>query len=86
MYSPHTRPKYFEKIYSKQNYQNIFYKNYNEKYLNSVKYIKNYIHNDAIFLDYGCGSGYFMKALDSYGYKSVGIDYDKNYFRSKERF
>ena len=68
----------FQKIYSKKNYHNIFYKSYNKKkYLNSVKYIKNYIHKDALFLDYGCGSGYFMKALDTYGYKSVGIDYDK---------
>tara|TARA_Y100000768_G_scaffold372221_1_gene339693 strand:- start:194 stop:1066 length:873 start_codon:yes stop_codon:yes gene_type:complete len=67
-----------EKIYSKNNYHNIFYKDYNKKkYLNSVKYINKYIKKNSTFLDYGCGSGYFINALKDYGYKAVGVDYDK---------
>ena len=52
-----------------------------------VKSFYQYLNNDPICVDYGCGTGGLVKALVSVGIKTIGIDYNQKSINNiKEKY
>jgi len=66
-------------MYSKSDYHDHFYKtNNNSNYTDSVTLLKKYLTQGSYVLDYGCGTGGFLKALGDSGYLPFGVDIDND--------
>ena len=77
----HPRPDKLtlKKIYNKDTYHNKFYSTEDhEKYSISVLYLEKFIKKNLVILDYGCGAGYFLKALEKKNYKVMGVDFEED--------
>lgn len=60
--------------YEKERSPEIFQKNY-------LPWIKKYAFGRNTFLDFGCGSGNFIKALQSEGFKAEGVEFSREAFQ-----
>ncbi len=70
--------KTFEKMYNKDTYHDKHYENCNvEQYDKSANILKKHLKPGSIVLDYGCGSGCFMKSIIKADLKTVGVEFDK---------
>lgn len=67
----------FAKMYSKSTYhdQHYFDKDSGE-YADSVLLLGKFLDRGALVLDYGCGTGDFLKALSASGFSSYGVEFD----------
>jgi len=71
---------FIKKIYSKDtaNYQKNYQKNYNLRvkkiYNPKVKFLKRVIKKKIQILDFGCGAGHFLKALEMNRISGTGFD------------
>ena len=71
---------FIKKIYSKDiaNYQKNYKKNYNFRvkkiYNSKVKFLKKVIKKKIQILDFGCGAGHFLKALEMNRISGTGFD------------
>ena len=71
--------KIFACMYEKKTYHDNFYDNVEvDKYLELVAFLKQYIASDAKILDYGCGTGNFLKALSLEGIDAYGVEFDSD--------
>ena len=69
----------FEKIYQNDNYHEEHYVEVDlSEYEASVGLLSKYISNDdAKVLDYGCGYGHFLKALQKNKFQAEGLEFDQ---------
>lgn len=69
----------FERMYDKKFYHDCHYDNINNAaYKKAVCLLKKYIPESALVLDYGCGTGEFLKALALEGFIPFGVEFDKS--------
>ena len=72
-------------VWTDKNLKNFwdYYSDKEEEYFTEVfgdvivKSFNQYLNNDLICVDYGCGTGGLVKALVSVGIKTIGIDYNQ---------
>ena len=68
----------FSLIYAKSDYHDQFYSHINDsQYTESVQLLCKYIKSSASILDFGCGTGYFLKECKSHGLLPFGVEFDK---------
>ena len=72
----------FLNMYAKLVYHNIHLehvvKSEHFGYIESVKLLKQYIEPGVTVLDYGCGTGIFLRELASNGFVPVGVEFDQD--------
>ena len=69
----------FRSIYAKAEYHDKYYNQQSTgDYNNSVQLLKKYIKPDSFVMDYGCGTGIFLKMLAIEGFIPFGVEYDKD--------
>jgi glycosyltransferase involved in cell wall biosynthesis/2-polyprenyl-3-methyl-5-hydroxy-6-metoxy-1,4-benzoquinol methylase len=69
----------FAKIYAKADYHDCFYDLAGgDEYLASAQMLKQYLPVGAHVLDYGCGVGSFLQALNSAGFLPFGVEFNKD--------
>ena len=86
--SPNPNSKDLNKMYDNNNYHKEFYTHpeHNE-YEASAIYLKKYIKNNSIILDYGCGYGHLIKKI-SKKHTSYGVEYNSevvNFLKRKNK-
>ena len=73
---PYPNKKDLEKLYDNKSYHEKFYSNLEtNEYKLSAKFLNNYCKKKIRLLDFGCGSGHFIKEIQN-RYKCFGVDYD----------
>lgn len=66
-------------MYAKSDYHDCHYEGKeNVSYTNSASLLKQYVHEGAVVLDYGCGTGAFLKALGAEGLAPFGVEFDQD--------
>ncbi len=69
----------FKKMYAKDKYHDNHYAVLDmDSYRKSVQLLKKFVSKDALILDYGCGSGGFIKALKEQGLSPFGVEFDSS--------
>jgi len=69
----------FKKMYAKTGYHDCFYQDVDgREYASSAQLLKQYLPVGASVLDYGCGVGGFLQALDAAGFVPFGVEFDKD--------
>lgn len=78
----------FEKMYAKGNYHDHYYEGQsdNTAYIDSAQKLKPYLSEGALVLDYGCGLGWFLKAVKSLGYGAFGVEFDRDAARKAAEY
>jgi len=73
----------FSRMYAKADYHDRYYDcKENQFYTESVDLLKQYLSSGSLVLDYGCGTGDFLRALDTAGYIPFGVEFDEDAARS----
>tara|TARA_B100000886_G_C20426564_1_gene494394 strand:- start:474 stop:1478 length:1005 start_codon:yes stop_codon:yes gene_type:complete len=77
--------KLFKTLYKKNSsltFGNVYKNNYLERmkkiYIPKVNFLKTVIKKPLKVLDYGCGAGHFVYALNSKGYQAYGFEINEN--------
>jgi SAM-dependent methyltransferase len=66
------------RMYAKYDYHDCHYKGIEgEAYTKSARRLKQYLPAGSLVLDYGCGTGAFLKALNAEGFVPFGVDFDQ---------
>ena len=69
-----------ENIYSKNNYHKVFYSdeysNFKKFFFITLNEISKYLNTKSSFLDYGCGTGYFLKYLNEKNFLVHGVEFE----------
>ena len=66
----------FSLMYSNTNYHEVFYFDPSTcAYDRSAEILSQFAQSGALVLDYGCGTGTFLKALQRYGFRGVGVEF-----------
>lgn len=69
----------FETMYAKSAYHDLHYAdNGKDQYIASAKLLREFLPTNAVVLDYGCGLGSFLKALEAEKLKAVGVEFDED--------
>lgn len=69
--------KDFEKMYNKEAYHDVHYKNNDiNNYKRSLSFLSQFSNNKKTLLDYGCGDGLFLSLCKKYGFDSTGVEID----------
>lgn len=67
-------------MYAKANYHDVHYekkeKAANSAYKESADLLAKFVNPGSLVLDYGCGTGGFLKALGSAGFVPFGVEFD----------
>lgn len=66
----------FKLMYSKVEYHDNFYDGNDMIYQKSIYLLNNFLAKGSLVLDYGCGLGGFLKALNNEGYTPYGVEFD----------
>lgn len=67
----------FASIYSKSAYHDIHYFNRNDQAdESSMKLLRKFASSGASVLDYGCGSGHFLRVAVRHGFECYGVEFD----------
>ena len=67
----------FSLMYAKDSYHDYHYGNDNDtEYVDSVNLLKKFLPEGSSVLDYGCGTGGFLKVLKDEGFDPFGVEYD----------
>ena len=67
----------FSLMYANFNYHELFYDDPSPcAYDRSAEILSRFAHRGALVLDYGCGTGSFLKALQRHGFTGVGVELD----------
>jgi hypothetical protein len=67
----------FRAMYEKAHYHDVHYDSVGDAgYRESVALLATYAQTGAVVLDYGCGTGEFIKASNRAGFRTVGVDFD----------
>ena len=64
-------------LYHSKSYRLDDYNNFKIGYKKTLKNLKQFLKKSDTFLDYGCGSGFFLKYLNNKNYNVEGIEFDK---------
>lgn len=76
---PDPDPETLSRMYCRDQYHDVHYDVCRtDRYDTSVKLLSLYAPTGSTVLDYGCGSGFFLKALNSAGFHSFGVEYDSS--------
>ena len=69
----------FAKMYSKKSYHDAHYIDCGDSahYESSAKLLRDFLPAGASVLDYGCGLGLFLKALQAEGFLATGVEFDQ---------
>ncbi len=68
----------FAKMYSKASYHDCHYDECDSTdYEGSAKLLRDFLSPGASVLDYGCGLGLFLKALQAEGFIATGVEFDQ---------
>lgn len=69
----------FARMYAKADYHDCFYEGKEGgAYSESARLLKQYLSAGALVLDYGCGTGAFLKALGAEGFVPFGVEFDQD--------
>jgi SAM-dependent methyltransferase len=69
----------FELMYAKSAYHDLYYADSERShYTASAKLLREFLPANAVVLDYGCGLGAFLKALEAEMFKAVGVEFDED--------
>jgi SAM-dependent methyltransferase len=72
-------PGTFELMYAKSAYHDLHYADADHShYTASAKLLRKFLPTDAVVLDYGCGLGAFLKALEAETFTAIGVEFDAN--------
>ena len=74
----------FEKMYSKKNYHDLHYSEYNnalsefnnKEYRQSISLLKKHVKDKITLLDFGCGNGLFLSLAKKSGFDCIGVEID----------
>jgi 2-polyprenyl-3-methyl-5-hydroxy-6-metoxy-1,4-benzoquinol methylase len=67
----------YHRMYEKSNYHDAYYENADvEAYLVSAGMLREHLSEGARVLDYGCGTGEFLRALREVGLEPFGVEFD----------
>lgn len=67
----------FERMYAKSRYHDAYYETAEEDaYIDSARMLQGVLRPGARVLDYGCGTGGFLRALRSAGFVPFGVEFD----------
>lgn len=67
----------FSKMYAKKTYHDNHYANLaSTQYDHSVRLLAKHVAPASIVLDYGCGTGAFLKSLSSFGLHGYGLEFN----------
>ncbi len=68
----------FAKMYAKSAYHDVHYVECESPhYRESAKLLTTFLPAGASVLDYGCGLGLFLRALDEQGFSATGVEFDR---------
>lgn len=68
----------FAKMYSKASYHDAYYIDCGSThYASSARLLRDFLPAGASVLDYGCGLGLFLKALQAAGFLGTGVEFDQ---------
>lgn len=69
----------FVHMYAKTDYHDCHYEGKEGgAYTESARRLKQFLPAGSLVLDYGCGTGAFLKALDAEGFVPFGVEFDKD--------
>lgn len=69
----------FELMYAKAAYHDLHYQGgKSDHYSVSAKLLRGFLPAGSRVLDYGCGLGAFLTALEEEGLKAIGVEFDEN--------
>jgi SAM-dependent methyltransferase len=70
----------FGRMYESSAYHDVHYSDSIDysPYVESVKFLSAFAQPGATVLDYGCGTGQFMKACQESGFATVGVEFDSS--------
>jgi SAM-dependent methyltransferase len=69
----------FERMYAKSQYHDAYYGEVDDQpYVESAGMLAQVLPANARVLDYGCGTGAFLRALQSAGFVPFGVEFDRD--------
>jgi 2-polyprenyl-3-methyl-5-hydroxy-6-metoxy-1,4-benzoquinol methylase len=68
----------FARMYAKSDYHDCHYLKPNSThYAKAATLLGNFTHRGSTVFDYGCGSGHFLRALVTNGFRGFGVEFDQ---------
>jgi len=69
----------FARMYAKADYHDCHYEGKEDgAYAESTQLLRQYLPTGALVLDYGCGVGAFLRALNADGFVPYGVEFDRD--------
>jgi 2-polyprenyl-3-methyl-5-hydroxy-6-metoxy-1,4-benzoquinol methylase len=69
----------FTRMYAKADYHDCHYEGKEDgEYTESAQLLKQFLPAGALVLDYGCGVGAFLRALNAEGFVPYGVEFDRD--------